>query len=1063
MTWTPRTKAAAGTFESLLASGRIGEAEEYARRLLADPQWGGGGGAAVAMARCAVVRQDPAAALRWADRAVRIAPEDEGAVTLHAALLLASGQASRAVASLDRALARLPHPHRPDTTLTLVHALLNMAEFERAEETLTPLLRMTRAHAELTGRLAGALAGKTGRAGWVLYDAGTGWVRGALHRDLAADLPITVRVNGNQLLSLPLALFLEHHGTMPTAQKGESAFHLKLERPVPAGGISPTEVAVWAGGRLLLGAPISLEPAAEEVEGVVDAQGNILIGWSRHPHRPEDTVEIVVRDAAGAEARTSTVPNDIPLGSPDVPHSFRLDLAITGLVPGRLWVEAGRDRRPLAGSPVRWIDWPVLVRARATYTGDRTPAMAAAVAEVLPWVPLPVGGRPERPPSPVVPRDCFDIIVPVYRGHEETMACLRAVAETTRGAPCEVIVINDASPEPALAAELRTFVSAAGMTLLENGGNLGFPGTVNRGLALHPDRDVLILNADTIVAGDWWRRLRAAAYSGADVGTVTPLSNDATILSYPSQGETSGGEAPAMPTAEETGVLDRHAAMANADRTVEIPTGVGFCLYIRRDCLDEIGLLNDEAFAQGYGEENDFCLRARQVGWRHLAATNVFVAHVGGRSFAHRKTVLLARNLAILNRLHPGYDALVGRFIADDPLAPARRRMDLARWRPAERPAALLVTLDLGGGVARHVTERAVALAEEGASVLVLRPHPPRADGALRCRVEDRQCAELRDLVFVTAEETDELVALLRRAGVAWIEIHHTLNHDAAILSLPRRLGVPYDMVLHDYGWLCPRITLIDGSGRYCREPGIDVCDRCVAVHGSRYGADIAVAGFRQSSATVLLQSRSAIVPSDDAAGRLKRYLPMMSARVTPWDRVPPPPAAARPFRRAGNRLRVCIVGAIGRHKGYDIILECARDAAHRDLPLDFTIVGYTENDGPLLATGRVFITGPFDEGEATGLIMAQQADVGWLPSVWPETWCYTLSECWQAGLAVVAFDLGAIAERIRRQGGGFLLPLDVSPPSINDALLALVTNGEPSLLRSPSSFSSPPPLSTRV
>ena len=64
-----------------------------------------------------------------------------------------------------------------------------------------------------------------------------------------------------------------------------------------------------------------------------------------------------------------------------------------------------------------------------------------------------------------------------------------------------------------------------------------------------------------------------------------------------------------------------------------MPTGHGFCLYIRAECLDETGLLREDLFAQGYGEENDFCMRARHLGWRHVAVPGVFVAHHGAGSF----------------------------------------------------------------------------------------------------------------------------------------------------------------------------------------------------------------------------------------------------------------------------------------------------------------------------------------------------------------------------------------------------------------------------------------------
>ena len=114
----------------------------------------------------------------------------------------------------------------------------------------------------------------------------------------------------------------------------------------------------------------------------------------------------------------------------------------------------------------------------------------------------------------------------------------------------------------------------------------------------------------------------------------------------------------------------------------------------------------------------------------------------------------------------------------------------------------------------------------------------------------------------------------------------------------------------------------------------------------------------------------------------------------------------------------------------------CARDARKRDLDLTFVVAGTTIDDRRLIETGRVFVTGPYRPDEAVALIRAQDAALALLPSIWPETWCFALTELWRAGLRVAAFDIGAPAERIRQTGRGFLLPLGSSPRAINDALL---------------------------
>ena len=152
-----------------------------------------------------------------------------------------------------------------------------------------------------------------------------------------------------------------------------------------------------------------------------------------------------------------------------------------------------------------------------------------------------------------------------------------------------------------------------------------------------------------------------------DIGTVTPLSNDATILSYPDRG---GGND--VPDLAETARVDALARRVNGGCAIDIPVGVGFCMYIRRACLDAVGLLRADLFAQGYGEENDFCLRARHLGWRHVAAPGVFVAHVGGHSFGTAARHLRARNAALLERLHPGYAESIAAHAEADPLAEAR-------------------------------------------------------------------------------------------------------------------------------------------------------------------------------------------------------------------------------------------------------------------------------------------------------------------------------------------------------------------------------------------------------
>lgn len=275
---------------------------------------------------------------------------------------------------------------------------------------------------------------------------------------------------------------------------------------------------------------------------------------------------------------------------------------------------------------------------------------------------------PDQPHRPVV------IIVPVYLGLQATKNCLESLQASDLPDWASVLLINDASPDPQIARYCDQAAAGAGFELWTNRENLGFVKTVNRGFAYQHDADVILLNSDTVVAGNWIERLRASAGSAPDIGTVTPLSNNGTICSYPVFLQPSP-----LPASWSQPELDELAARVNAGRVVNIPTGVGFCLYIKRECLIEVGEFNAERFGHGYGEECDFSLRAAEKGWRNVAAADVFVFHEGGVSFAEQAEPRKLHAEAVLAELHPSYQADVLAFIEADPLAGIRRALDLAR------------------------------------------------------------------------------------------------------------------------------------------------------------------------------------------------------------------------------------------------------------------------------------------------------------------------------------------------------------------------------------------------
>ena len=278
-----------------------------------------------------------------------------------------------------------------------------------------------------------------------------------------------------------------------------------------------------------------------------------------------------------------------------------------------------------------------------------------------------------------------DVIVPVYNQFGVVKRCIDSVIESAPFNRFDIIVVDDASSDLDLRNYLNATAKAGAVTLFRNKSNIGFTGTVNFGMRLHPDRDVLLLNSDTAVHGSWLERLRAAAYSDPKVATVNPLTNASHISAYPFRDSNDG-----VVLEVNDDVLDDLAAENNAGKYVNVHTTVGFCMFIKRECINSIGLFDVRKFPIGYGEESDFCYRAKKVGWQHLIVGDVFVRHFENQSFGERKKALVQEMITKFVALHPEIVYYDDKFKRLDPLRSLRARLDLARVRRLVSPRKAL-------------------------------------------------------------------------------------------------------------------------------------------------------------------------------------------------------------------------------------------------------------------------------------------------------------------------------------------------------------------------------------
>lgn len=626
----------------------------------------------------------------------------------------------------------------------------------------------------------------------------------------------------------------------------------------------------------------------------------------------------------------------------------------------------------------------------------------------------------------------IDVIIPVYRGLQDVIDCLDSVKSSFNQSEYELIVIDDCSPDPAVSALLQERFNQGEFTLLVNQENLGFVATVNRGMQLHPERDVLLLNSDTLVVNDWLDRIANAAYAAPNVATVTPFSNNATICSYPKFCQDNN-----LPYNTSLKTLDALCAATNAGDAVDVPTGVGFCMYIRRAILDKIGYFDVETFGKGYGEENDFCQRAIQAGWVNRFALDVFVQHTGNVSFGDEHNELKHTALAKLLEHHPHYEHEVQQHVAQDPAHQARIKIWLASLTQGELPIVVHVTHNRGGGTLRFINELSEDIRTQ-CLPLMLMPSIKKPGQLVLTQLtpsEDGLSSEESDYSLYIAE-AETLLTILKYIPVAGFHFHHMLDIPHWVMFVPKQMMLPWLVSLHDYYYICDSISLTNEAGEFSQAEQLNIDE-----------------SWTQPFSSLLQEAKACIAPSDSCKAFYQQAFPSANlvtiyheqGRYLKHDQFKV--SGIEPKRN--QPLHVVVIGALGKIKGADLLEESALLCAQNNVDIQFNLIGYAYRDLVTTPKSTLTVSGRYSDHELldrlTSLKQAGKVDVIWFTSRCPETYSYTLSSAIEAGLPIIAPNIGAFPERLFGRCNSWVIPWDADAEFVVKQLADLAAYGDSS------------------
>ena len=446
----------------------------------------------------------------------------------------------------------------------------------------------------------------------------------------------------------------------------------------------------------------------------------------------------------------------------------------------------------------------------------------------------------------------LNVVVCVHNALDDVKICLDSVLGQTPRLN-HLIVIDDGSDRDT-AEYLRSQAAQwPSIRLHRNETAKGYTRAANMGLQDSSAEFTILLNSDTIVTPGWSDALIRCAGSDSAIGIVGPLSNAASWQSIPSRFDGEGDWAiNAVPPGLQTGQVAALLSQASERRYPRLPFVNGFCLLFTREVLDRVGYFDEENFPMGYGEENDYCLRAAQAGFKLAIADDSYVFHAKSKSFSHtRRKELAKKGRRALDEKH-GPQAVLDKIEImrnEQSLERTRMRMKVAMSElgtPLD-PLSVLYVLPVkgGGGGVHSIVQESSGLNSVGCSARIAVPAKalrnftacyPSLDGELfvgfRSHAELIEIAADYDLVVATIFTSVPIVAKILEAYPRMKAGYYIQDYEPWICGDDKRLAsdakasytmIPGIQAFAKTDWICRTIEERHGLHVQKVVPSIDV------------------------------------------------------------------------------------------------------------------------------------------------------------------------------------------------------------------------------------------------
>jgi len=622
----------------------------------------------------------------------------------------------------------------------------------------------------------------------------------------------------------------------------------------------------------------------------------------------------------------------------------------------------------------------------------------------------------------------IDIIIPVYNDFKKLERLLESIKKTN--CSYNIYIVDDCSTDKEILPLLQELESNnSNITLIRNKKKLGFVRSVN--IAIEQSKnDVVIVNTDVVLPDYWLERIIEPLVYHDEIATATPFTNNGNICSFPNFCESND-------LYMEKCLDDIDLAFSKIHpRFTIIPTGVIFCMAMKRSVIDKIGGFDEENFNNKYYAETDWCQRAIKAGYINVIVENLFVWHKPKTNpLSSESKSLLTTGKKKLLEIHPKYDEDNDYYYRSNPHKHIRNYIKWELLKKDQLKYYIAFNHDWGGGADMYLTNKFDQLNSKGIGTLSIKYNI--VNGLF---LEHYYKTTTTSLYFKTFTDIDDYIKNLSVHKIIINELvtfRNIKETQKFILKLKQKHSCETLYLVHDFYCICPSVNLLDSNNKHCWFPKKRQCNNCHTFNSNNNAFvqwNGSISSWRTMWKKFLSNCDEIRVFSNNSKKYLNYYYKKLSITVVPHKINYINHICET---KKDDIITIAFIGNLTYSKGGDIVCEMSDIIKKKQINARIIVVGHNLQK---YQCKNVEFYGSYDRENLGKILEEYNTDIITITSIWPETFSYTTEEAMALNLPVACLNIGAPSERVINYSKGIVVD-EIAASSMLNKIIEYYSN----------------------